>query len=267
MTDKEMIKRHKAAMKALLGKKYFVSFYMFLAMALLFPAAGCLLLTILSVNENKDMFFLTATLPLLTGLYGINVLGNYINIFPAKFTPSDAKTAKSEEMMRKAYNGCIATADMCACFPVNRAVLVKGLCRGIAPVTAFNCLSVLYLAVLSVVSDSTSVKIYAVIIVVSMIISTIYGESLFLTPNQVRSGFLTFVYCLMIISCMVLVIGSLIMDENLVERFTFLQIASGIPLIILSVIFAAYQIYLLKIKLPKDAEGKARNGERAEVLG
>lgn len=78
MTDKEMIKRHWAVMKALLGKKYFVSFYMFLAMALLFPAAGCLLLTILSVNENKDMFFLTATLPLLTGLYGINVLGNYI---------------------------------------------------------------------------------------------------------------------------------------------------------------------------------------------
>ena len=88
-----------------------------------------------------------------------------------------------------------------------------------------------------------------------------------MTPNQVRSGFLTVVYCLMIISCMVLVIGSLIMDENLVERLTFLQIASGLPLIILSVIFTAFQIYLLKIKLPRDAVGTARNGERAEVLG
>lgn len=267
MTDKEMIKRHKAVMRALLGKKYFVSFYLYLGMALLFPFAGCLLLTILSVNENKDMLFLTATLPMLTGLYGICVLGFYMNIFPAKFSASDAKTAKSTEMMRKAYNGCAETADICACFPINRTVIVKGLCRGIAPMTAVTCLSVLYLAVLGAVSENTSVKIYAVVIAVSLIISTIYGDALFLKQNKVRSVILTVVYCMMIISCTALVLGSLIMDENLVERLTFLQIASGLPLIILSVIFAAYQIYLLKIKMPKDAVGTARNGERAEVLG
>ena len=98
-------------------------------------------------------------------------------------------------------------------------------------------------------------------------ISTIYGEELIMHRNNTLSTILSALYCLVIIACSVLLIGSLIMDEDLAGKLVFLKYAAGFPLIILSVIFTVSQIYLLKIKLPKDSVGTARNGERAEVLG
>ncbi len=267
MTDKEMIKRHWTAMKALFGKKYFVTIYIYIGMTLLFPIAGCVMMTVLSVKENADMFFVTCCLPLLTGLYNVTCMSFAMSIFPADFTAANAKAAKTAEMMRKAYNGSSSTSDICACFPINRTVLVKGLCGIIAPMIAVTCLNTLYLSVLSFISESNSVKIYSLIIVTSIMISTIYGEELIMHRNNTLSTILSALYCLVIIACSVLLIGSLIMDEDLAGKLVFLKYAAGFPLIILSVIFTVSQIYLLKTKLPKDAEGTARNGERAEVLG